>query len=103
MSSTELLDAASNSKMFNDCPLLNETHDSQLLQASVVSLINWQFIVFANILAHVVFPTPLGPQNKKACAKWFCFIAFLSVLVICAWPTTVSNVAGRYFLAETTN
>ena len=27
------------------------------------------FIVFANILAQVVFPTPRGPQNKKACAR----------------------------------
>jgi hypothetical protein len=29
----------------------------------------WQLMVFAKIRAQVVLPTPLGPQNKKACAR----------------------------------
>ena len=35
-----------------------------------------QLIVFARIRAQVVFPTPRGPQNKNACAKWLFTIAF---------------------------
>jgi hypothetical protein len=57
-------------------------------------------MVFAKIRAQVVFPTPRGPQNKNACAKWPVFMAFFKVLVICAWPTTVLNVAGRYLRAD---
>ena len=53
--------------------------------------------------AQVVLPTPLGPQKRNAWASWLCLIAFLSVVVICDWPTTVSKVCGLYFLAETTN
>jgi hypothetical protein len=41
-----------------------------------------QLIVFAKIRAQVVFPTPLGPQNKKACAKWFDLMAFFKVVVM---------------------
>lgn len=29
-------------------------------------------------------------------------MAFFKVFVMEAWPTTISKVAGRYFLAETT-
>ena len=61
-----------------------------------------QLMVLANILAQEVFPTPRGPQNKKACAKWLLLMAFFRVLVIDCWPTTVSKVAGRYLRAETT-
>jgi hypothetical protein len=60
-------------------------------------------IVFASIRAQVVLPTPLGPQNKKACASWLWRMAFFKVVVICACPTTVSNVCGLYFLADTMN
>jgi hypothetical protein len=49
----------------------------------------------------VVFPTPRGPQNKYACAKWLLFIAFLSVVVNPVCPTTELKVDGRYFLADT--
>jgi hypothetical protein len=59
-------------------------------------------MVFAKILAQVVLPTPLGPQNKKACAKWLLSMAFFRVVVICACPTTVLKFWGLYFLAETT-
>jgi hypothetical protein len=60
-------------------------------------------IVLAKILAQVVLPTPLGPQNKKACASWLFLIAFFSVVVMCACPTTVEKFCGLYFLADTTN
>jgi hypothetical protein len=41
---------------------------------------NWvQLMVFANNLALVVLPTPLGPQNKNAWARCLFLIAFLSV------------------------
>ena len=55
------------------------------------------------ILAQVVFPTPRGPQKRKAWASWLCLIAFLNVVVICDCPTTVSKSCGLYFLAETIN
>lgn len=58
-------------------------------------------MVFAMIRAQVVFPTPLGPQNKKACANVLFRMAFFKVVVIDCCPTTVSKVAGRYFLADT--
>ncbi len=58
-------------------------------------------MVLAKILAHVVFPTPLGPQNRYAWARCLFLIALFSVFVIVSWPTTISKVAGRYFRAET--
>jgi hypothetical protein len=59
-------------------------------------------MVLAKILAQVVLPTPLGPQNKKAWAKWLFKMAFFKVVVICDCPTTVLKFWGLYFLAETT-
>lgn len=58
-------------------------------------------IVLARIRAQVVLPTPRGPQNKKAWASWLFRIAFFSVEVIDSCPTTMSNVAGLYFRADT--
>src|SRR5688572_32673802 len=55
----------------------------------------------ATILAQVVFPTPRGPQNNNAWASLLLSMAFLSVVVICSWPTTSSKPVGLYFLAET--
>ena len=52
MSSTELFEAASNSNTLNE-------------KSSEV-LVSLSLIIFARILAHEVFPTPLGPQNNKA-------------------------------------
>jgi hypothetical protein len=60
-------------------------------------------MVFANIRAQVVFPTPRGPQNKKACASCPFFMAFFRVVVICDCPTTVEKSWGLYFRAETIN
>jgi hypothetical protein len=61
-----------------------------------------QLIVLAKMRAQVVLPTPLGPQNKNACAKWLFLMAFFKVVVICDCPTTLSKVTGLYFLADTT-
>lgn len=58
-------------------------------------------MVLAKIRAQVVFPTPLGPQNKYACASFPVAMAFFSVVVSASCPTTASNAEGRYFLAET--
>ena len=68
MSSTELFDAASSSKIFNEFPWSKDVQLSQLLQLSPEEVIFEQLIVLARILAQVVLPTPLGPQNKNACA-----------------------------------
>lgn len=65
MSSTELFEAASSSRILNECPSLKEVHDSQALQGSMSSLKLKQLIVFAKIRAVVVFPTPLDPKTKK--------------------------------------
>src|SRR5215210_2286908 len=86
-----------------EVPLLNDTQDWHLLQASPSACMFSQLIVFASMRAQVVLPTPLGPQNKNACARWLFLMAFFKVVVICSCPTTVSNACGRYFLAETTN
>ena len=53
MSSTELLEAASNSKILKAKSSLFEVAPSSL-------------ILFARILAQEVFPTPLGPVKSKA-------------------------------------
>ena len=92
MSSTELFEAASNSKMLKECPSLNEVHYSHELQSSISGLKFKQLMVFAKILAVVVFPTPLDPKNKNACAKWSFLIAFFKVVVMDDCPTTVSKV-----------
>ena len=66
ISSTELLEAPSNSNTFNEFPVLKEIQESQVSQASIASLRLKQLIVFAKIRAVVVFPTPLEPQNRNA-------------------------------------
>jgi len=101
ISSTELFEAASSSWILKETDLLNERQDSHLSHASTILTGLRQLIVFARIRAQVVFPTPLGPQNKKACASWLLRMAFCKVEVIDCCPTTVSNVAGLYFLADT--
>src|SRR5687768_16837884 len=87
ISSTELLLAASSSWMFNEVPSSKDLQEWHWLQASPSGVCASQLIVLASILAQVVLPTPLGPQNKNACANWLLFIAFLKVVVICSWPT----------------
>ena len=66
-----------------DAPSLKDLQLWHLSQASP-SLVEFsQFIVLARILAQVVLPTPLGPQNKNACASCWCLIAFFNVVVMC--------------------
>src|ERR1700757_1351066 len=83
ISSTELLEAASSSWILNELPFWNETQEWQTPQASPLGCRFSQLMVLARIRAHVVFPTPRGPQNRKACANWLFLMAFFSVLVIC--------------------
>jgi hypothetical protein len=75
--------------MLKEVPWSKEMHELQVLQASLSVVLFSQLMVFANILAQVVLPTPLGPQNKNACASWLFFIAFFKVVVMCDCPTTV--------------
>ena len=92
ISSTELLLAASSSCTLKDWPLLNEMHDLHLSQASPSEEMDSQLMVLASILAQVVFPTPLGPVNKNAWARWLLMMAFFNVVVMWDCPTTVANV-----------
>src|SRR5450755_2038086 len=103
ISSTELLLAASSSWIFIEMPSLKETQDWQTLQASPSAAGLSQLIALARMRAQVVFPTPRGPQNKKAWASCLLRMAFLSVVVICDCPTTAEKSCGLYFLAETMN
>jgi hypothetical protein len=87
--------------MLNEEFKLNDWQLSHSLQGSLSWLSEKQLIVFAKIRAHVVLPTPRGPQKTNACANWLLRMAFFKVLVIVSCPTTDLNVTGRYFLAET--
>ena len=62
------MEAASNSKMLND--------KSSVELKSLISL--------AKILAHDVFPTPLGPQKRIADGIFLSIIEFFSVFVTCS-------------------
>ena len=64
MSSTLLLEAASNSCMFIERCSLKALHDSHSLHASASDDGFRQLMAFARIRAQVVFPTPRGPLNK---------------------------------------
>lgn len=101
ISSTPLLDAASSSWMLYDLCWLNATHDSQLLHASLSGVRFMQLIVFAKMRAQVVLPTPRGPLKRYACASLLPTMAFFNVVVRASCPTTLLNVDGLYFLAET--
>ena len=88
--------------LISSTPLLEAASNSNILKEKSEDFSSLLFMFFANILAHVVFPTPLGPQNNKACGNWFCLIAFSKVFVIELWPITLSKLSGLYFNAETT-
>jgi hypothetical protein len=60
-----------------------------------------QLIVFAKMRAQVVLPTPRGPLKRYACASLLPTMAFFNVVVRASCPTTLLNVDGLYFLAET--
>ena len=77
-----------------------------LLEAASSSKILYSFCVFsltdlAKIRAHVVLPTPLGPQKRYACAILLFNIALCRVAVMCFCPTTSLKLAGRYLRADT--
>ena len=55
--------------MVNEVFSWNEWQEAHLPQASPSAPKSWQLIVLARIRAQVVFPTPLGPQKRNACAK----------------------------------
>ena len=63
MSSTLLLDAASNSCRSNDVPASMDTHDSHSQQGSP-STTTVQFRALASTRAAVVFPVPRGPLSR---------------------------------------
>jgi hypothetical protein len=63
MLSTPLLEAASISITFVEAPALMALQDSHSLQGFPSTGCS-QFTTFAKILATVVFPVPLVPQNK---------------------------------------
>ena len=60
-----------------------------------------QFKPLETILAAVVFPTPLTPLNKKACATLFSSKELLRILTIASCPIKSLNVFGLYLLANT--
>ena len=62
--STELLLAASSSKMLYERCSLKARQLSHSPHASPSAVGLKQLMALAKIRAHVVFPTPLGPQNR---------------------------------------
>ena len=101
MFSTELLLAASSSKMLYERWSLKAWQLSQWLHASPVSVGVRQFIALAKMRAQVVLPTPRGPQKRYACASFPLLTAFFSVVVRADCPTTETKDTGRYLRADT--
>ena len=101
MSSTPLLEAASSSCMQYDLPSWNEMHDSHWPQGSMSADGCSQLMVLAKILAALVFPTPLGPQKRYACASFPLTMEFFRVRAMLSCPISPSKDVGRYFRAET--
>ena len=52
--------------MLKEAFSLNEVQEEQVLHGATWSIGFKQLMTLARILAQVVLPTPLGPQNKKA-------------------------------------
>ena len=101
MFSTELLLAASSSKMLYERWSLKAWQLSQWLHASPISVGVRQLMALAKMRAQVVLPTPRGPQKRYACANFPLLTAFFSVVVRADWPTTESKDTGRYLRADT--
>src|SRR5438445_10110470 len=74
--------------------------EEQLLQGRGVGPFS-QLSALARRRATVVLPTPLKPEKRYAWWMRFCATAFWRVVTIGAWPTTSSNVWGRYLRART--
>lgn len=60
-----------------------------------------QLMTFAKMRAALVLPTPLGPQNRYACASCPLKTEFLRVWAMLSWPISEENDAGLYFRADT--
>src|SRR3712207_1987796 len=83
ISSTLLCDAASISDTSIESPALIFLHISHSLHGSP----SWgfkQLTAFENIFAVEVFPVPLVPQKRYACAILLFFIWFFNVKVMCS-------------------
>ena len=98
--STSVCVAASISSTSMSRPAAISTHASQVPHGSAVGPV-WQLRARARMRAVVVLPTPRGPANTKAWATRPPPIAFCSVRVTPAWPTTSSNRCGRHLRART--
>ena len=87
-----MFDAASISTISVRVPLSASWHISHS-RHGLPLFTDLQFTAFASILAHVVFPVPLEPVKRYACAVLLFITWFLSVLVICSWDITSSNLS----------
>ena len=101
ISSTELFEAASSSYTFKEAPELKLKQDSHLSQASVSFVLCVQLIVFAKILAVVVFPTPLIPVKMNAWANLPLLRELLNVLTSESCPISSLKSFGLYLRAKT--
>ena len=99
--STELLEAASSSKILYERPSAKDRQDSHCPHGSISAVGLEQLMALAKMRAVDVFPTPRGPQKRKAWASLPLAMAFFSVVVSASCPTTDEKDIGRYFLAET--
>ncbi len=98
--STLLLDAPSISNTSTALPEVISLQDLHTLHGTGAGP-SLQFIAFANIRATVVFPVPLGPENRIAWATRPNEIALVKVRVTCSCLITWSKVCGRYLRART--
>jgi hypothetical protein len=98
--STPLFEAASISTTSTDRPSAISTHGAQTPHGSAVGPLT-QLSAFATSRAEVVFPTPRGPVNRKACASCPLLSALESVRTTCSCPAISAKVCGRYFRART--
>ncbi len=98
--STPLFDAPSISSTSRDLPSAISMQMSSSGSKSMLGPLE-QLSAFAMILAVDVLPVPRGPTKRYACARRFCSMAFLSVLITWSCPSTSWNDLGLYFLANT--
>ena len=95
--STPVLDAASSSYTSGCSPAAISLHCSHVPSGRCPGPCS-HIRAFARMRAMVVLPVPRGPQNRYAWLVRPSSTAFSSVETTCCWPTTWSNVCGRYFL-----
>lgn len=101
MSLTLLREAASSSRMFSERFSLNCRQEWHSLQGSPSEVGCSQLMLFANMRAVEVLPTPREPQNRYACASLLVATALRRVEQSAFCPTTDEKVVGRYFRADT--